>query len=184
MMDVLELLKKHGFEAAEIPMGDLVYAEESRAYCAANKCRSYGATWACPPAVGTLEACRARCLEYRRFLLLARAYPLEDSWDFEAMGAAHRDFQTQLDALDDALRASGEDSFLLLGNEGCVRCGVCTWPDAPCRFPQRLHPSLEGFGFLVSELAAAAGLAYRAKNGVAYFGAILLPGEAGTGTAE
>ena len=45
---IAALLAEHGFQAAEIPMDKLVYTEESRAYCASNKCRSYGATWACP----------------------------------------------------------------------------------------------------------------------------------------
>ena len=156
-------------------MEALRFRPEVREICRGNRCRNYGRSWACPPAVGTLEACRARCLAFGRFLLLSRAYPLEDSWDFEAMGAAHRDFQGQIDGLDAALRASGVPDFLLLSNEGCIRCASCTWPDAPCRFPEKLHPSLEGFGFLVTELAAAAGLPYRLEGGLLFFGALLLP---------
>ena len=35
-----------------------VFLEEIRHICEGNLCRNYGKTWACPPAVGTLEACR------------------------------------------------------------------------------------------------------------------------------
>ncbi len=171
-MDVLDLLKKHGFEAAEIPVGDLVYTEESRAYCAANKCRSYGATWACPPAVGTLEKCRAECESYSRFFLFARMYELEDSLDIEGMGDAHDDFQERVDALGEDL--AGE-KFLLLNNEGCTRCDECTYPDAPCRFPEKLYPSIEGYGFLVSALAKQAGIPYTGKpTELRYFGAVMV----------
>ncbi len=181
----LALCRSLGFEAGEAPLSSLTFHPEIRAVCEENRCRNYSASWACPPAVGTLEECRERCLRYGHFLLFSRAYALEDSWDFQGMGEAHRDFQLQTDRLDEALGALGlREPPLILSNEGCIRCRRCTWPDAPCRFPEKLHPSLEGFGFLVSELAAAAGLAYRAKNGVACFGAILLPGEAGTGTTE
>ncbi len=172
MMDVLDLLKKHGFEAAEIPMGDLVYSEESRAYCAANKCRSYGATWACPPAVGSLEKCRAECEGYSRFFLFARMYELEDSLDIEGMGDAHDDFQERVDALGEDLEPG---KFLLLNNEGCTRCDECTYPDAPCRFPEKLYPSIEGYGFLVSALAKQAGIPYTGKpTELRYFGAVLV----------
>ena len=172
----LALCRALGLVAGEVPMSALRFHPEIRAICEEDSCRNYNRSWACPPAVGTLEECRERCLRFGCFLLFSRAYPLEDSWDFEAMGEAHRDFQRQADRLDDAL---GELALptppLILSNEGCIRCKRCTWPEAPCRFPERLHPSLEGFGFVVSELAKAAGLAYRAEGGVIFFGALLLP---------
>ena len=33
---------------------DLVFYEEIREICKGNVCRNYGATWACPPAIGTI----------------------------------------------------------------------------------------------------------------------------------
>ena len=63
---------------------------------------------------------------------------------------------------------------LLLSNEGCGRCARCTYPDAPCRFPELLHHSLEGYGWIVKELADAAGIRYHnGPNTVTYFGALL-----------
>lgn len=172
MTDILSLLEKHGFQAAEIPMGELVFTPESRDYCASNKCRSYGATWACPPAVGSLEKCRAECEAYSRFFLFARRYELEDSLDIEGMGEAHDDFQERVDALGEELEPG---KFLLLNNEGCSRCDECTYPDAPCRFPDKLYPSIEGYGFLVSALAKQAGIPYTGKSAeIRYFGAILV----------
>ncbi len=172
----LAVCRACGMEAGEVPPGALVFHPEIRAVCEADSCRNYNRSWACPPAVGTLEECRERCLACGHFLLFSRSYPLEDSWDFQGMGEAHRDFQRQVDRLDEALETLALPSRpLLLSNEGCIRCRKCTWPEAPCRFPEKLHPSLEGFGFVVSELAKAAGLSYRAENGVVYFGALLLP---------
>jgi hypothetical protein len=63
---------------------------------------------------------------------------------------------------------------LILSNEGCGRCKVCTYPDAPCRFPDKLYPSIEGFGFIVSELANQAGIKYNnGPNTVTFFGAVV-----------
>lgn len=170
---IAALLAEHGFQAAEIPMDKLVYTEDSRSYCAANKCRSYGASWACPPAVGSLEKCRAECEGYSHFFLFARMYELEDSLDIEGMGDAHDDFQERVDKLGEDIRSETAD-FLLLNNEGCSRCDECTYPDAPCRFPEQLYPSIEGYGFLVSELAKQAGIPYTGKpTELRYFGAVL-----------
>ena len=155
------LLKELEFQAAEIPMGELSWLPESRDYCAANKCRSYGSCWACPPAVGTLEECKARCAQYAHFLLFARMYELEDSLDIEGMGDAHDDFQERVDRLGDALREAGISDFLILNNEGCSRCDEdCTYPDAPCRFPDQLSYSMEGFGLFVSQVCKDNGLEY------------------------
>ncbi|MFQ6804175.1 MAG: DUF2284 domain-containing protein [Lachnospiraceae bacterium] len=35
-------------------------------------------------------------------------------------------------------------AFLILSNEGCDLCSECTYPEAPCRFPDRSHGSIEG----------------------------------------
>ena len=160
-------------EWGRIPVGELHYSEEIRRVCEGNSCRNYGATWACPPAVGTLEECRRRVEAYDTMLLFTKKYTLESSFDFEAMGEGLRDFKKATDSFHRAL-APVLPAFLLLSNEGCGRCKKCTWPDAPCRFPELLHHALEGYGFVVSELAAAAGVRY--NNGpdtVTFFGAVL-----------
>ena len=65
-------------------------------------------------------------------------------------------------------------AFLLLSNEGCSRCQTCTYPESPCRYPEMLFPSLEGYGIYVSELAARASLSYNnGPNTVTYFGMLL-----------
>ena len=71
------------------------------------------------------------------------------------------------------LRAQGLETYVL-STEACTRCAHCTYPDAPCRFPERLHHALEGYGFLVHELAQAAGIRYNGGKGtVTFFGALL-----------
>ncbi|MBQ9952361.1 MAG: DUF2284 domain-containing protein [Clostridia bacterium] len=150
-----------------ISTASIEFSQDVRSYCEGNMCRSYGKTWACPPAVGTVDECREKVLAYRHALVFASVYPLEDSFDFEAMAEGHREFKRVCDRL--AAHCSGD--YLLLSNEGCVRCASCTYPDAPCRFPEKLFPSIEGFGVWVNRLAASAGISYNAgPNTVSYFG--------------
>lgn len=160
-------------EAGVIVTGDLRFHEEVRRICEENRCRGYGRSWACPPAVGSLEECRKRVLGFGKLLLFSKAYLLEDSMDFTAVGKAMKDFKACALALGRELRPL-LPRFLILSNEGCGRCGQCTWPEAPCRFPEELQPSIEGFGFLVSELAQQAGIPYLSGHDtVTFFGAVL-----------
>lgn len=161
------------WQAGLLNTQELLFYPEIRKICAGNTCRNYGATWACPPAVGTIEECKKRVLQYRNMLLFSIKYPLEDSFDVEGMHRAMVSFRNSVDAFEEEIKGLLPE-YLLLSNEGCGRCAQCTYPDAPCRFPERLHHSIEGYGFLIGELAAAAGLAYNnGANTVTFFGGLL-----------
>lgn len=171
---IKEITMKSGCsEAGYIDIGDLNFYPEIRKICEENACRHYGTSWACPPAIGTLEICRERIQQYDTMLLFSKKYELEDSFDFEGMSAGLLDFKKVVDLLDSNLKALLCD-YLLLSNEGCGKCTTCTYPHAPCRFPEFLHHSLEGYGFIVSELAAKSGICYNnGSNTVTYFGVLL-----------
>ena len=152
-----------------IDTDQIVFSEEAHSLCAANRCGNYAKTWACPPAVGTLEECKVRVLAYRKAMVFSGVYELEDSFDLEGMRDGHRKFRAACEKLHNILRKP----YLLLGNEGCGLCTVCTYPDAPCRFPDRMISPVEGYGILVYELAKSAGISYRPRpNTVAYFGIV------------
>lgn len=152
----------------EIPFG-----QEVRKICEGNACRLYGTTWACPPAVGTVEECRARCLSYKTAMVFNAVYPLEDSFDYEGMMQGHGTFKDLCDRLYELVKPQLYE-FLLLSNEGCKRCKICTYPSTPCRHPERLFPSLEGFGIHVAQLADRANVKYvNGTNTVTYFGMLL-----------
>ena len=177
-MDVLSRITEIAIECDFLEYGyvkleKLKYHPEVRAICKGNTCRNYGASWACPPAVGTIAECRTRVAQYDKMMVFSRAYKLEDSFDFEGMLAGLRNFKELVDRFQQNL-SNILSEYVLLSNEGCGRCLSCTYPDAPCRFPHLLHHSLEGYGFVVNELAAEAGMHYNnGTNTVTYFGALL-----------
>ena len=167
-----ETASQIGFtEYGYVPISQLNYSAAVRKICEGNSCRNYGASWACPPAVGTLDECRKRIAQYNTMMLFTKKYTLDSSFDFEAMGEGLRDFKKAVDRFH---RNLDLPSFLLLSNEGCGRCTKCTYPDEPCRFPNLLHHSLEGYGFVVNELAKEANIRYNnGPNTVTFFGALL-----------
>ena len=179
-----EVLEAGFGESGVIPVPELRFHEEVRKCCEENRCGAYGTSWACPPAVGTLEECRARTEGYAYLQLFSRAFLLEDSMDFDGMKNAMADFKQTVSRLGKRLREVLPDARIL-SNESCGRCASCTYPDAPCRFPEELYHSLEGYGFNVSELAGQAGIRYmNGPSTVTFLGAVLYgsPGEEKEGT--
>ena len=63
---------------------------------------------------------------------------------------------------------------MALSTESCDICEECTYPDAPCRNPHRMHPCLESQGIVVSEIAEREGMEFNlGGNTVLWFSMIL-----------
>ena len=160
-------------ESGVIETKELKYHDDVRVQCEKNQCRCYGTTWACPPAVGTIEECKEKVNKYDRMQLFSKAYRLSDSMDMNAVRKAMSDFKKCSRDLQKRLKGRIED-FYVLSNESCDRCKNCTYPDDPCRFPEELQPSIEGYGFYVLELARLAGIKYiNGQSTVTFFGAVI-----------
>lgn len=98
---------------------------------------------------------------------------MNDSFDFESMIAGLKDFKHSVDNFQQKLQPI-LFHYLLLSNEGCGRCEKYTYPDFQCKFPELLHHSLDGYGFIIKELADEAGMRYiNGTNTVTFFGALL-----------
>jgi predicted metal-binding protein len=170
---IRELLLENGFlESGILHPSDLVFYPEVRSLCKQNKCGRYQTTWACPPAVGTLAECRNQCMKYEELQVFSKAFPVTDPFDFDAFQNAMHEFKGYVQRAADQIRQEFPEA-MILSNESCDRCKKCTWPDSPCRFPDQLFPSIEGYGFLVSELAKKAGIRYlHGPGSVTFFGAV------------
>ena len=156
-----------------IKTGELHFREEVRKYCRENACHHYNSTWACPPAVGTVDECRERTCGFDYLQLFSKAYYLPNAFDWNSMKPAVADFKKAVDELDAKLRPA-ENNMMILANDSCNRCKTCTYPDAPCRIPKKLHHSIEGYGFFIAELAKQAGIPYNnGKDMITLFGAVL-----------
>ena len=168
------IAEKCGFtEYGYVRIDHLKYYPDIRKICEGNTCRNYGSCWACPPAVGTLEECKNRVEQYDNMMLFTKKYETKNSFDIKGMMRGLKDFKKLADSFHEELKPCLSD-FMLLSNEGCGRCKECTYPDEPCRFPDLLHHSLEGYGFLVNDLAKEANVKYNnGQNTVTYFGALL-----------
>lgn len=161
------VLKELGVTAyGALKASDVVFSSELREGCNPNQCPNYAKSWACPPAVGTADECRNRCLQYENALLVSTVYQLEDSFDFETMAEGAEHFKH----LSESLHAKLDVPHILLANGRCALCDPCSYPDEPCRFPDKCLHSLSGYGVYVSATAKRAGILYNnGENTVTYF---------------
>ncbi len=162
----------HIHESAFLDASQVLFTEEVRSLCEKNSCGLYGKSWACPPAVGTLQECEARCKRYEHAFVFTTLTQLEDMYDFEKWIEAKETHEEVTTAVEKLFRTQYDD-ILVLSVEGCRICETCTYPDKPCRFPDRMHPAAEGHGILVTELAKTAGIHYiNGQNTLTYFSVI------------
>lgn len=157
-------------EAYILPSSEVAYSPAAAEACRQNYCGRYGKSWSCPPAgggEGMLEAVKAR---FAHALLFSTVHSLEDSYDIEGMDRA-REAHTRVQ--DEVISACGLDDCAAFGAGSCTVCRSCTYPTAPCRFPERMRRAVESLGVEVTALCAKTGLLYHhGENTVTYFSLI------------
>lgn len=155
----LPLLQYEFFSPAELEFSDRVR------YVCENECPMYGKSWACPPAVGSVEECRARCLSFGHALLISTITEVSDIANIEetlATRAPHEEITREVHAL---VKQQSENT-MVLSTEACAHCENCSYPDAPCRFPNRMYPCVESHGIVVTSLAENYGIDFLAGGNI------------------
>ena len=141
-----------------IPLEEIVFSEQVRHICE-TECSRYGTSWACPPAVGTVEECREKCRSYEEGFLFTSFSEVPDIEDLEgtlAFRAAHEEMTRQICGI---FREQGFE-VMALSTESCAICGTCAYPKAPCRHPEKMFPCVESYGILVTDLAEKYGIEF------------------------
>ena len=132
--------------------------QEVRDMCK-NGCQQYARRWSCPPGCGSLEECEAKVRQYKYGIIVQTVGELEDIFDGEGMmetEARHKEYFVEFEK---KLREIYPD-MLAIGAGCCTKCKVCTYPDAPCRFPKQAFSSMEAYGMLVTQVCQANELQY------------------------
>ena len=136
--------------------------------CASGKCAMYDKRWSCPPGCGTLDECRELLKGYTRGILVQSVGELEDNFDIETMMETEAAHKERFYSMRKALLERGVEA-LAAGAGCCTICPECTYPDAPCRFPEQKMSSMEALGMLVLEVCKANDMRYfYGENTIAY----------------
>ena len=114
-----------------------------------------------------------RCLSYPHALLITTMTEVDDIEDLEgtlATRGSHEEITRQVGELFRAQRAE----VYPLSTESCAICQQCTYPEAPCRHPDRMFPCVESHGVLLTDTMERFGIDFQAGgNVVTWFSLIL-----------
>lgn len=159
-------------EYAFIRPEEIPFSEKVRYICR-TECPRYGKSWACPPAVGSLEECRSYCLGFTGgfvFTTVSEGADLENMDAMLSLRSGHEKITRQTAAVFRKYFSQVQ----AFSTESCAICETCTCPDAPCRHPDYMLPSLEGQGILVTELAEKKGITFQNGSDVVTWFSLIL----------
>ncbi len=164
----LPLYVYHFFDAAE-----LEFSQRIRWICE-HECPMYGKSWACPPAVGTVEECQRKCLGNKNALLISTITEVRDIANIDETLSTRSDHEAITNQVRDMMRAQGVDPYVL-STEACAACQRCAYLDGqPCRFPDRMHPCVESQGINLIPIIEELGLTFQyGENVVTWFSLLL-----------
>ena len=174
MPDIMELAKLNGFDfIAPLCMEALRPLPQVREMCASGRCQRYNRSWSCPPACGSLEETARRMALYRKGIVVQTLGRLADDFDSEGIAGTQLRHTRAFAALARQCRCIEPDCLPLTAGS-CNLCHKCTWPDKPCRFPEKRLSSMEAYGLLVSDVCLRSGLKYNYGAGTISFTSCIL----------
>lgn len=152
---------------------ELEFSDRIRYICE-HDCPMYGTSWACPPAVGTVEQCRATCLRYENCLVVSTITEVSDITDIHETLQTRHPHEDVTNQVGDILREMGVDPFIL-STESCAVCETCAYLEGqPCRRPQRMHPCVESQGINVIPVLEQMGLDFQYGANIVTWVSLLL----------
>lgn len=159
------------FQYAFATTNELTFTERVRYICK-EECPRYNSTWACPPAVGSVDSCKAQCLAYPEMLMISTVTEVSDIENQEETLATRKDHEEITRQVAELIKAQGCE-LRVLSTESCAICETCSYPDEPCRHPELMFPCVESQGILVTELFEKNGMEFFNGNIVTWFSLLL-----------
>lgn len=138
------------------------------------ECERFGSTWACPPAVGTVEDCKNRIRSYPKAIFFSSVAEVSDVLNMKEMLETRRAHEDLTNELGKFLEEEGFEIFIL-STESCDICAECSYlKGEPCRHPDQMHPCLESHSVMVSEIVEQEQMEYNlGGNTILWFSMIL-----------
>ena len=148
---------------------ELEFSDRIRWICS-HDCPMYGKSWACPPGVGEVARCKAKCLSYVNCLMISTITEVADIADIGQTLATRSGHEAVTNQVRELFRAQGVEPYVL-STEACAICSRCAILDGqPCRHPERMHPCVESHGINLLGLLDELGLAFQyGENVVTWF---------------
>ena len=139
---------------------ELEFSDRIRWICE-NECPMYGKSWACPPGVGSVAHCSAKCLQYQHCLVVGTITETDDISNMEETLKTRPEHEAVTGQVQQMFRQQGIEPYIL-STEACAVCERCAILDGePCRLPDRMHPCVESHGINVIPVLESQGLEFQ-----------------------
>ena len=139
---------------------ELEFSDRIRWICE-HECPMYGKSWACPPGVGSVAACRGKCMGFENCLMISTIVEVEDITNIDETLATRPEHETVTNQVAEIMRQLGTEPYVL-STEACAICQHCAILDGqPCRFPEKMHPCVESHGINVVPILESRGLEFQ-----------------------
>ena len=126
-----------------------------------HECPMYGTSWACPPGVGSMESCTAKCRGYDNCLMISTIVEVADIANMEETLSTRPEHEAITNRVRDLMLEQGVQPYVL-STEACAICGRCAILDGqPCRHPESMHPCVESHGINVVPMLENHGLEFQ-----------------------
>ena len=152
---------------------ELEFSDRIRWICE-HECPMYGKSWACPPAVGAVAECKAKCLQYKNCLMISTITEVSDIASIDETLATRPEHEEVTNMVRELFREQGVEPYIL-STESCAACERCAVLDGePCRDPERMHPCVESHGINILPVIDELGLTFQyGENVVTWFSLLL-----------
>ncbi len=169
-----QAISKGFTNASELNIASLVFMPEVRQMCNSDLCHSYNKNWMCPPAIGTLENAAEIVKEYSFGMIVQTTANMEDEFDYETIQSTEQIHKENFFNLVSELKNNYPD-VLPMSSGTCSICATCSYPDKPCRFPDKAIGSMESYGLWVSKVCELSSIPYYyGKNTLTFTSCYLL----------
>ena len=139
---------------------ELEFSDRIRWICQ-HECPMYGKSWACPPGVGSVEACQNKCMGFQNCLMISTITEVSDITDINETLATRPEHEAVTNQIRDIMRELGTNPYIL-STEACAVCERCAILDGlPCRLPGKMHPCVESHGINVVPMLESRGLEFQ-----------------------
>lgn len=160
------------YEYAFFPPSALSFSERVRSVCE-SECEMFGRSWSCPPAVGSLRECKAKCLSYSDGLLFSTVSENADTDFFSNIGGLRAEHEKITDEIEKYIRTA-RGGALALSSYACKRCANCAFPGDKCRNAHIMRPCVESYCILVTELCEKLSMSYNSRGGTLLWFSVIL----------
>lgn len=164
---ILSFLNRNQTIYKILSIENVLFDESLIKYCEKNICGFYKKTWVCSPEARNHYKLD-RIKNSDEIIIFSRVYKLKDSSNADE---EIKDFKALLKRLKKLI--SKKD--LLFGIGGCEICGVCTYPNNACRYPNKAIFPLSIIGIDVLKTATKNKLKYdNGPNTTTLFGMLFI----------